>query len=85
MDSVVEVDAGENGEDIGLQERDQQLERGQRDGQAEWQDGAEPADETDGASYRRSSRTLSRDMAANMLANSRTECEPGFQEDEMPR
>ena len=30
VDGIVEIDAGENGEDIGLQERDQQLERGQR-------------------------------------------------------
>jgi hypothetical protein len=28
MDSIVEVDAGEDGEDTGLQESDQQFERG---------------------------------------------------------
>jgi hypothetical protein len=28
MDSIVEVDAGEDGEDVRLQERDQQFERG---------------------------------------------------------
>src|SRR6267378_8686316 len=43
MDSIVDVDAGENGEDVGLQERDQQLKRGQRDGQSKRQDGAGPA------------------------------------------
>src|SRR5258707_3215264 len=30
MDGVVEVDAGQDGEHIGLEERDQQFERGQR-------------------------------------------------------
>jgi hypothetical protein len=28
MDSIVEVDAGQDGEDVGLQERDQQFKRG---------------------------------------------------------
>src|SRR5229473_2367461 len=31
MDSIVEVDAGEDGEDVSLQERDQQFEHFQRD------------------------------------------------------
>ncbi len=41
MNSIVEIDAGENGEDIGLQERDQQLKCGQRNHHAERQHGAE--------------------------------------------
>ena len=41
MDSVVDIDAGEDGEDVGLQKRDQQFERGQRDHHAERQHGAE--------------------------------------------
>src|SRR5260221_14546229 len=41
MDSIVDVDAGEDGEDVGLQERDQQFERGQRDHHAERQHGTE--------------------------------------------
>src|ERR1700738_1607826 len=45
MDSIVDVDAGEDGEDVGLEERDQQLKRGQRDGQSERQYGADPADD----------------------------------------
>src|SRR5882724_5848794 len=45
MDSIVDVDAGEDGEDVGLQERDQQFERGQRHGQRQRQYRAEPADE----------------------------------------
>src|SRR5262249_36331106 len=40
--SIVEVDAGEDGEDVGLQKRDQQLERGQRHCQGERQGRAEP-------------------------------------------
>src|SRR6266436_9930540 len=43
MDSIVDIDAGENGEDVGLQERDQELKRGQRDRQSERQYGAGPA------------------------------------------
>src|SRR3981189_923104 len=51
MDSIVEIDAGEDGEDVGLQERDQQLERGQRNGQPERQYGADPTNEADGAEH----------------------------------
>src|SRR6266852_8032134 len=51
MNSIVEIDAGENGEDVGLQERDQQFERGQRDGQPERQNGAEPANEAQRAKH----------------------------------
>src|SRR5260370_41187373 len=43
MDSIVDVDAGEDGEDVGLQERDQQFKRGQRHGQSQRQDGPDPA------------------------------------------
>ena len=49
MKRVVEVDAGQDGEDVGLQERDQELERGQRDRHAERQHGAEPADDAERA------------------------------------
>src|ERR1700740_1015611 len=48
MDSIVEVDAGEDGEHVGLQERDQKLERGQGDHERERQEGASPADEAEG-------------------------------------
>src|SRR6267142_4398029 len=51
MDSIVEIDAGEDGEDVGLQERDQQFERGQRDGQPERQNGAEHAENAQGAEH----------------------------------
>src|SRR3982074_1599247 len=51
MDSIVEVDAGEDGEDVGLQERDQQLERGERHGQPEGQYGAGPAENSQGAEH----------------------------------
>src|SRR4029077_21111543 len=47
VDGIVEIDAGENGEDIGLQERNQQFERGESDGKAEWHQGSEPAEETE--------------------------------------
>src|SRR6516164_8479948 len=51
MDSIVDIDAGEDGEHVGLQERDQQLERGQGDHQTERQDRADPADEAEGADH----------------------------------
>src|SRR6185295_1119617 len=44
MNGVVEVDAGQDREHIGLQECDQQFERGQRDGKRQRRDAAEPAD-----------------------------------------
>src|SRR5690349_2997708 len=43
MNRIVEIDAGEDGEHIGLQERDQELERGERDHHAERQ---RPSDRT---------------------------------------
>src|SRR5215470_13398801 len=44
MNGVVEIDAGQDRKHIGLQKRDQQFERGQRDGQCERQHAADPAD-----------------------------------------
>src|SRR5919107_3774044 len=41
---VVEVDAGQDGEDVGLQDRDQEFEGGKRHRHAEGQDGTEPAE-----------------------------------------
>src|SRR6266851_1937596 len=46
---IVEVDAGEDGEHVGLQKRDQQLERGQRDRKGERQRGADPAHDSEPA------------------------------------
>src|ERR1700709_2829232 len=44
MNGVVEVDAGEDREHIGLQERDQKLERGQCYGEPQRQHAPDPAD-----------------------------------------
>jgi len=44
MNGVVEIDAGQNCKHVGLQERDQQFERSQRDGQRQRQDTADPTD-----------------------------------------
>src|SRR5947208_16345997 len=44
MNGVVEVDAGEDREHVGLQERDQEFERGERDGQRQRRYAADPAD-----------------------------------------
>src|ERR1700694_1065856 len=52
MDRIVEIDAGENGEDVGLQEGHQQLQGGERDGEAERQNCAEPTEETKRAQHR---------------------------------
>src|SRR4030088_3044938 len=51
MDRVVEIDAGEDGEDVGLQKGHQQLQRGECDGQAQRQDRAEPTQETECAEH----------------------------------
>src|SRR5215470_9616017 len=47
VNGIVEIDAGEDGEDVGLQEGYQQLERGERDGEAEREDGAEPSEKAE--------------------------------------
>jgi hypothetical protein len=46
MDGIVEIDAGENGKHVGLQEGDQQLQGGERDDQRERQRGADHADDS---------------------------------------
>ncbi len=46
MDGIVEIDAGENGKHVGLQEGDQQLEGGERDDQRERQRGADHTDDS---------------------------------------
>src|ERR1700756_538352 len=51
MDSIVEIDAGEDSEHAGLQERDHKLERGERTHPRERQECAEPADEAEGAKH----------------------------------
>src|SRR4051794_19819424 len=43
MNRIVEVDASQNGEDVGLQQSHQQLERSERRRQSKRQRGAEPA------------------------------------------
>src|SRR5215813_518726 len=45
VNRIVEIDAGENGEDVGLQERDQRLEREKDDDHQERQRAADPADD----------------------------------------
>src|SRR5664279_399488 len=53
MNGVVEVDAGEDREHIGLQERDQELKRGERNRERQRQHAAGPADRAErGAEHR---------------------------------
>ena len=49
MNGVVEIDAGQDREHIGLQERDQELERGQRHDQRQRQGRAEDAEDAEAA------------------------------------
>src|SRR5271169_4359789 len=64
MDSVVDVNNGEDGEDVGLEERDQQLERGQRHHHAEREHGAEIAGNTQARQQRNeTSEYRERDVA----------------------
>src|SRR5262249_50665733 len=51
VEGIIEVDAGEDGEHIGLQKRDQQLERGQRYCEGEWQGRADPTDDSKSAQH----------------------------------
>src|ERR1700688_3173494 len=48
---IVDIDAGEDGEDIGLQHGDKQLQRGQRDHHRERQRGTEPAEHAGAAQH----------------------------------
>src|SRR5260370_42583706 len=58
MNGVVEIDAGEDREHVGLQERDQQFERSQRDGEGQRQHAAGPAQ---GAERNAAHRTKARE------------------------
>src|SRR5215510_1338641 len=51
VNRIIEIDASEDGEYVRLQEGHEQLERGQRDRQAERQHGAEPAQEAETAEH----------------------------------
>src|ERR1700676_633907 len=65
MNGVVEVDAGEDREHIGLQERDQQFERGQRNRECQRQHAAGPAEgaERDAEHRDEAGKHLQRDVA----------------------
>src|SRR3954463_15979456 len=64
MDSIVEIDAGEDREDVGLQERNHQLQRGQCDRQAERQQRTDLADGAERAEHGHEAREhLQRDVA----------------------
>src|SRR5712672_4421065 len=63
MDGVVEVDAGQDGEHIGLEERDQQLERGQRHHESERQGRTKDPEDAKAAEQRDEAREhLERDV-----------------------
>src|SRR4051794_14828487 len=51
VNGVVKVDAGEDREHVGLQKRNQQLERGQRNRETERQDRADPTHQTQSAGH----------------------------------
>src|SRR6187397_3746480 len=64
MNGVVEVDAGQDREHIGLEERDQQFERGQRHHHRQRQGRAEDTENTQAAQQRDEAREhLERDVA----------------------
>src|SRR5262245_13034545 len=64
VNCIVEIDAGENGAHRGRQERDQELERGQRHGHAERQDRARPAEVAKAAEHHdEAAEYLERNMA----------------------
>ena len=65
MNGVVEIDAGQDRKHIGLQERDQQFERGQRDRECQRHHAADPAygAERDAEHRDEAREHLQRDMA----------------------
>src|SRR5215469_14650847 len=64
VDGIVEIDAGEDGEHVGLQERDQEFECGERDREPERQHRAGPADEAERAQHGdEAGKHLERDVA----------------------
>src|SRR6516162_4691199 len=64
VNRIVEVDAGEDGKDIGLQDCDQQFQRGERDGESERYNCPEPAEETERPQHgHEAPEHLERDMA----------------------
>ena len=81
---VVEVDAGQDGEDVGLQHGDQQLERGQRDGERERQRrrGCRQAPVA-AAMATKPAKILSAMWPASMLAKRRTDRLIGRETNEM--
>src|SRR6478752_2609934 len=46
VNSIVKIDASEDGEDVGLEECNQRLQRKEDDDHQEWEDAADPADDT---------------------------------------
>src|SRR5262249_43715631 len=51
VDRLTEIDASEDGEDVGLQESDQQFQRRKGDREAEWHDCPEPTEKAEGAQH----------------------------------
>src|SRR6266700_2597371 len=64
VDCIVEIDAGEDGEHIGLQEGHQQFQRHESNRHAERQDRADPTEKAERAQHgHEASEDLERDMA----------------------
>src|SRR6185312_15561449 len=66
MNGVVEIDASQDGEHVGLQEGDQRLQRHQHDDHREWEDdAANPADHAHGGAQQddKVAEDLERDVA----------------------
>src|SRR5262245_56458927 len=56
VNGIVEIDAGQDGEHVGLQESDQELERGQCDHEPKRQHGSEPTGDAEPAQQRDEAR-----------------------------
>src|SRR5579863_8378893 len=97
VDSIVEIDAGENGEDIGLQETHQQFKGRERDRHAERHDRPDPAQDPERAQHgHEAGEHLEGDMAcedigeqANAMGNrtrqERDYLDDGHQPQDIPR
>jgi len=79
MDRIVEVDAGEDGEDVGLQEGDQEFERGEATVSPSGKMAPiQPIKPRAPSVPTKLANTFSAMWPASMLAKSRSACETGF-------
>ena len=83
VDRIVEINAGENCENVGLEEGDQQFESHQRHRHSKRDDCAEPSKNTHCAQHGdEGTKHIERDMTGKDIGDKRTLCESGRDKNE---